>query len=219
MSCLAYNSEDTAQEQAKVGELGQGTATTCEEQGQVLRPLKAVPTTVTWGDGGDRHISVWLLLSQDNADITKGRIWCRENTTLRNTYLGPVLSGGQGSQVRTGKGRGKGLSRQGPNSSCSHPNPTKLRPSPPTLPDPVTLVGVARVRALRILLLQQAGSSGHEPSPSRRPHLPRQIRPSCQSVSCCGWFCSVVNSSQDGRRARTREQGGGWKRPWTHSSR
>lgn len=59
-------------EQAKVGEMGQGTATTCEEQGQVLRPLRAVPTSVTRGDGG--QASVWLLLSQDNADIPKGRI-------------------------------------------------------------------------------------------------------------------------------------------------
>lgn len=97
-------------EQAKVGEMGQGTATTCEEQGQVLRPLQAVPTSVTRGDGG--QASVWLLLSQDNADIPKGHIWCRE-TTLRNTHLGPVLSAGQGSQVRTGKSEGEKASEDG----------------------------------------------------------------------------------------------------------
>lgn len=118
--------------------------------------------------------------------------------------------------------RGKGLRRWGPDSSCSHPTPTRLRPSPPAPPAPVALLGIARVQAARHWesFLQQAGSSGHEPSPTRPPHLPRQIWPSHhQSVSCCGWFCSVVNSPPDGSRARRREQGRGWNRPWTHSSR
>lgn len=35
------------------------------------------------------------------------------NTTLRNTYLGPVLSAGQGSQVRTGKSEGEKGSEDG----------------------------------------------------------------------------------------------------------
>ena len=64
-------------------------------------------------------------------------------------------------------------------------NRKRCDPAPPA---PVTLLGIARVQAARHResSLQQAGRSGQEPSPPRPPHLPRQIRPSRQSVSCCG---------------------------------
>ena len=183
---MAHNSEDTARSRPRSMKWVRAPPQPVRSRDKSSDHCGQCPPVSHGGDGG--QASVWLLLSQDNADIPKRRIWCRE-TTLRNTHLGPVLSAGQGSQVRTGKSEGgKGFRRRGPDSSCSHPTPTRLRPSPPAPPAPVTLLGIARVQAARHResSLQQAGRSGQEPSPPRPPHLPRQIRPSRQSVSCCG---------------------------------
>lgn len=94
--------EDTAQDQAEISGPRQRTAAACEERGQALRPLRAAPTGATRGwrrlCGG---CSLRAMLTSH-----RGHIWCREEATLRNTYLGPILGVGRGPQVRTGKSEG-----------------------------------------------------------------------------------------------------------------
>ena len=116
---MAHNSEDTARSRPRSMKWVRAPPQPVRSRDKSSDHCGQCPPVSHGGDGG--QASVWLLLSQDNADIPKRRIWCRE-TTLRNTHLGPVLSAGQGSQVRTGKSEGgKGFRRRGPDSSCSHP--------------------------------------------------------------------------------------------------
>ena len=88
----SWSGEDAAREQAETGGPRQRTAAPRKERGRALRPLRAAPTGATRG-----WPSVRLPLAQGHADVTQGHIWCREDATLRNTYLGPILGVGQGS--------------------------------------------------------------------------------------------------------------------------
>lgn len=169
-------------------------------------PARTAPTT----DGTQSHRQCGSCFLRATLIPQRGTRR-QENATLKNTYLGPILSRAGVHRSELQRVRGGGLRSQVLTAAAPNP-PAGAGTAPAASPSSGSSQSRQQGTGHPGLPLQLAERSGMSlaPSPNLPPSLPLRFPTDPTSRPSPTRAVLLVNSTRDGRRVRQREQGRGW---------